>query len=243
MSDITRRDFLNGVALAIAAGLTPAAQLAAQPLRYPPALTGMRGHHRRLVRGRPCAARGQKLSPRRHAGRGGVRLVVVGGGISGLAAAWFYRERANAGARILILDNHDDFGGHAKRNEFRLDGRLILGYGGSESLQSPQGAVQRRRQGPAEGPRRRPRRASMPPSSAALSLARAVARRVLSARGVRARHARHRRPDDDGRRRPRPRPAATPSRSASSSPSSRSRPEARTQLIDLFEQKQRPAPG
>src|SRR5207244_524099 len=63
-------------------------------------------------------------------------LVVVGGGISGLAAAWFYR-RANRGARILILDNHDDFGGHAKRNEFRLDGRLILGYGGSESLQAP----------------------------------------------------------------------------------------------------------
>ena len=45
MTDITRRDFLNGVALTIAAGLTPAAQIMAQPLRYPPALTGMRGHH------------------------------------------------------------------------------------------------------------------------------------------------------------------------------------------------------
>ncbi len=65
-------------------------------------------------------------------------LVVVGGGISGLAAAWFYRHAAGPDARILILDNHDDFGGHAKRNEFWLDGRLILGYGGSESLQSPQ---------------------------------------------------------------------------------------------------------
>ena len=64
-------------------------------------------------------------------------LVVVGGGISGLAAAWFYRQ-AHRDARILILDNHDDFGGHAKRNEFRLDGRLIIGYGGSKSLQSPQ---------------------------------------------------------------------------------------------------------
>ena len=40
-------------------------------------------------------------------------------------------------ARILILDNHDDFGGHAKRNEFTLDGRLIIGYGGSESMHSP----------------------------------------------------------------------------------------------------------
>jgi spermidine dehydrogenase len=45
-------------------------------------------------------------------------LVVVGGGISGLSAAWFYRRAAGPTARILVLDNHDDFGGHAKRNEF-----------------------------------------------------------------------------------------------------------------------------
>jgi spermidine dehydrogenase len=42
---ITRRDFLQGTALTIAAGLTPLAQLAAQPSRYPPALTGLRGQH------------------------------------------------------------------------------------------------------------------------------------------------------------------------------------------------------
>ncbi len=136
MTDITRRDFLNGVALAIAAGLTPAMQLAAQPLRYPPALTGMRGHHagsfevgHDLRDGKTFSLDGLPIEER-------YDLVVVGGGISGLAAAWFYR-RANREARILVLDNHDDFGGHAKRNEFRLDGRLILGYGGSESLQSP----------------------------------------------------------------------------------------------------------
>jgi spermidine dehydrogenase len=64
-------------------------------------------------------------------------LVVVGGGISGLAAAHYYRKARGPGVRILILDNHDDFGGHAKRNEFRVDGRLIIGYGGSESIQSP----------------------------------------------------------------------------------------------------------
>ena len=65
-------------------------------------------------------------------------LVVVGGGISGLAAAWFYRRAAGADARILILDNCDDFGGHAKRNEFRpTDQRLLIGYGGSQSIQSP----------------------------------------------------------------------------------------------------------
>ena len=41
-------------------------------------------------------------------------------------------------ASILILDNHDDFGGHAKRNEFTVDGRFLLGYGGSEAMQSPE---------------------------------------------------------------------------------------------------------
>ena len=62
---------------------------------------------------------------------------MVGAGLSGLSAAWFYRDRFGPDARILILDNHDDFGGHAKRNEFTVDGRLLIGYGGSESLQSP----------------------------------------------------------------------------------------------------------
>ena len=96
MTDITRRDFLNGVALTIAAGLTPAAQLAAQPLRYPPALTGMRGHHVGSFEV------GHDLRDRKKFSLEGVAiderydLVVVGGGISGLAAAWFYR-RANAG--------------------------------------------------------------------------------------------------------------------------------------------------
>src|SRR5258708_35643188 len=64
-------------------------------------------------------------------------LVVVGGGISGLAAAYFYRKRAGKNARILILDNHDDFGGHAKRNEFRAGGRTLLTYGGTQSIESP----------------------------------------------------------------------------------------------------------
>src|ERR1700730_18024473 len=95
MSDITRRDFLNGVALTVAAGLTPMAQIRAQPARYPPALTGMRGQH-------------QGSFEIAHAlGREGARfpldgvpleecydLVVDGGGIGGLAAAFFYRRAA-----------------------------------------------------------------------------------------------------------------------------------------------------
>ena len=63
-------------------------------------------------------------------------LVVVGGGISGLAAARFHRA-ARPGARILIIDNHDDFGGHAKRNEFHLGGKLHLLNGGTLEIDSP----------------------------------------------------------------------------------------------------------
>src|SRR5262249_43134080 len=136
MTDISRRDFLNGVALTIATGLTPAAQIAAQPLRYPPALTGMRGQHpgsfetaHALRDGTRFAADVLPIEER-------YELIVVGAGISGLAAAWFYRQ-GGANPRILVLDNHDDFGGHAKRNEFRFNDRLLLGYGGSESMQSP----------------------------------------------------------------------------------------------------------
>jgi spermidine dehydrogenase len=63
-------------------------------------------------------------------------LVVVGAGVSGLAAAFFYREQ-HPNARVLLIENHDDFGGHAKRNEFEWNGRTILGYGGSQSLEAP----------------------------------------------------------------------------------------------------------
>ena len=138
MSSISRRDFLNGIALTVAAGLTPAAQIAAEPTRYPPALTGLRGQHpgsyevahAQAWRGKVFALEGLPVEEE-------YDLVVVGGGISGLAAAFFYRRAAGPSARILVLDNHDDFGGHAKRNEFTFDGRLVIGYGGSESIDSP----------------------------------------------------------------------------------------------------------
>jgi len=138
MNETSRRDFLNGTALAIAAGLTPAMQVVAQPSRYPPVLTGLRGQHvgafeaaHALVQ-MPAHDAASRLDPEER-----YDLVVVGGGISGLSAAFFYR-RANPQARILVLDNHDDFGGHAKRNEFMVDGRLLIGYGGSQSIDSPQ---------------------------------------------------------------------------------------------------------
>jgi len=135
---ISRRDFLNGTALTIAAGLAPAqllhaAQAAAGNATYPPALTGLRGNHAGTFTLAHSLAREGAKYPTVLA-REAFDLVVVGGGLSGLAAAWFYRRKFGAGKRILILDNHDDFGGHAKRNEFTVRGKRLVTYGGSAEM-------------------------------------------------------------------------------------------------------------
>jgi spermidine dehydrogenase len=148
---ITRRDFLNGVAIGVggtfanawlpgmmfADQATPAAQ--DRPGYNPPGLTGMRGSHpgsfdvaHSLRDGTFWNTAGKPLETGES-----YDLVVVGAGLGGLAAAYFYRKHAGASARILILDNHDDFGGHAKRNEFRPGGRLLLTNGGTYAIESP----------------------------------------------------------------------------------------------------------
>ncbi len=138
---IARRDFLNGVAVGLGfLGSAAAAQLTQDsPGYYPPALTGLRGSHpgsfevaHSLRDGTLWKNAGDPVETHES-----YDLVIVGGGISGLAAAHFYRARTTPSARILILDNHDDFGGHAKRNEFRPQGRLLLGNGGTWSIESP----------------------------------------------------------------------------------------------------------
>ncbi|MDR0188518.1 NAD(P)/FAD-dependent oxidoreductase [Pseudomonas yamanorum] len=137
--DITRRDFLNGVAITIAAGMTPLQILQAAPdgRYYPPALTGLRGSYVGSFEVAHQMGWEKKVfDTDKLPITEDYDLVVVGGGLSGLSAAWFYREK-HPKAKILILENHDDFGGHAKRNEFQAGGRLIIGYGGSEAFQSP----------------------------------------------------------------------------------------------------------
>jgi len=168
--EITRRDFLNGMAIAsgslvslahaqridadtfipppplgdgpdpsamealLARGITPQ-----DPRYYPPALLGMRGNHPGSFEAAHAvrdAAFWKTAGNVRDTGEE-YDLVVVGGGISGLSAAHFYRARAGANARILILDNHDDFGGHAKRNEIHIGGRMLLMNGGTAGIDSP----------------------------------------------------------------------------------------------------------
>ena len=138
---ISRRDFLNGVSLAIGASLIPVHSIAGEPVveglssYYPPAKTGMRGAHPGSFEVAHATVQGQKWAAEETGEH--YDLVVVGAGISGLSAAYIYRRDVNPEARILILDNHDDFGGHAKRNEFTLDGRNFIGYGGTMLIEAP----------------------------------------------------------------------------------------------------------
>lgn len=144
---ITRRDFLNGTQVAIGASLLSPwsevlganAGFTLPPGYYPPAKTGLRGSHdgswetmHSLVSGKswPKAAPDESYD-----------LVIVGAGISGLSAAYFYRKD-HPDARILLLDNHDDFGGHAKRNEFSINDTTRIGYGGTESIDTPSAYTQ-----------------------------------------------------------------------------------------------------
>jgi len=138
---ITRRDFINGVSVAIGASLVPACArerdpaAAGPPAMYPPGRTGMRGSHPGSFENAHATVQGRRWAvgtPDEH-----YDLVVAGAGISGLTAAYLYRRDVNPDARILVLDNHDDFGGHAKRNEFTLDGRKFIGFGGTMFIEAP----------------------------------------------------------------------------------------------------------
>jgi spermidine dehydrogenase len=150
LRNIGRRDFLNGIGVAVGASLViPNTILGEllnaadapfapekQPGYYPPAKTGMRGSHDGSWEAGHALRDKEKWD---HAAkdRETYDLIIVGGGISGLAAAYFYRQKVGNKARILILDNHDDFGGHAKRNEFTSGGKTLIGYGGTQAIAGP----------------------------------------------------------------------------------------------------------
>jgi len=144
--DISRRDFLNGASIAIGGSALGSGRIADAPTTprstrsssnapaqpgeyYPPRLTGMRGSHEGSFEVAHEMRYGKTWDNAEDTGES-YDLIVVGGGLSGLSAAYFFRK-ALPQARILILDNHDDFGGHAKRNEFEVDGKLVIGYGGT----------------------------------------------------------------------------------------------------------------
>src|SRR5262245_59483749 len=142
---ITRRDFLNGVALSVVgSALAPELMRAQQefaperaPDYYPPTRVGMRGSHAGSFEvAHQLRDSGQwNLSGAITTGES-YDLVIVGGGLSGLAAAYYFIREVGRNAKVLILDNHDDFGGHAKRNEFHYNGRMLALNGGTLNIES-----------------------------------------------------------------------------------------------------------
>ena len=149
-SEITRRDFLNGTLLALGSTLLPplASGKEIENLiasdHYPPLLNGLRGSHNHSYdTAHQLAWSGKNDWHKATTGKTTNNrdehydLVMVGGGISGLAAARFYQQKYGTDKKILIVDNHDDFGGHARRNEFDIDGQTRIGYGGSQSMEDP----------------------------------------------------------------------------------------------------------
>jgi spermidine dehydrogenase len=148
---ITRRDFVQGAAVAAGAALQAGAlgssgvanastAVSAGPQRmtiadYPPVKTGMRGSHPGAYEIAHALARDGAKFPEPKATDEHYDLVVVGAGISGLAAAHYYQKRFGPDSKILLLENHDDFGGHAKRNEFHQSGDMVLSLGGTHNLE------------------------------------------------------------------------------------------------------------
>ena len=143
--DITRRDFIHDLSfaslgLSFSGGVLASADTGGKDpgeFDYPPVRTGMRGSHPGAFEAAHALAREGKSFAAPVDLDESYDLVVVGGGISGLAAAWYYRKRFGPDSRILILENHDDFGGHAKRNEFHQGGQMRLSWGGTMNLEYP----------------------------------------------------------------------------------------------------------
>jgi spermidine dehydrogenase len=137
---ISRRDFINGMAIAAGSLALPFEALRAQAAAddYPPSRLGMRGSHpgsfeaahalrdRHVIDTANVLPTGESYD-----------LIVVGAGLSGLAAAHFFQKYVGQKARVLLLDNHDDFGGHAKRNEMQVQGRTVVLNGGTLEIESP----------------------------------------------------------------------------------------------------------
>ena len=120
---------------------TPADLDRFDPPHYPPSLTGLRGSHP----GSNSHAHDRALAKRSDWGPStelseSYDLLVVGGGISGLSAAYLYLQKHGEDKKVLILDNHDDFGGHAKRNEHTVGGKTLISYGGSQTIVEPKNA-------------------------------------------------------------------------------------------------------
>jgi spermidine dehydrogenase len=152
--DITRRDFLNGTLLASGAALLQSnspAQLLAQAAANETANNDWTGYggvgDYANSNGNTAAVfeAGHQIRDGAFESLPGSVIetgetydcVVVGGGISGLAAALTFHRLAGEGKTCLVIDNHPIFGGEAKRNEFLVDGHRLTAHQGSALFWPP----------------------------------------------------------------------------------------------------------
>lgn len=64
-------------------------------------------------------------------------LIIVGAGMAGLGAAYEHTKIAKPGEKCLMIENHPVFGGESKRNEFEVDGHLLIGPQGANGFSAP----------------------------------------------------------------------------------------------------------
>jgi spermidine dehydrogenase len=149
-SEISRRDFLDGVGVTVGGAMVGSSVIAALGSpglaaaqqtsgagqgNYPPALTGLRGQTQSDFEVSHAMRDGKTFDAGEDTGEI-YDLVVVGAGMSGLAAAYYFRKKLPE-TKVLILDNSDDFGGHARRNEFAVNGRQVILNGGTLEIWHP----------------------------------------------------------------------------------------------------------
>ena len=140
-AEITRRDFLGSTLLASGAllleGVAPSALLAGADEFSGYGGVGEYSHSNGntlevLLAGHKMRDRAYDLLPADTVDTREVYdCVIVGGGISGLAAALFFLRHAGPGRSVLILENHPIFGGEAKQNEFEVEGKRLIAHQGS----------------------------------------------------------------------------------------------------------------
>ena len=64
-------------------------------------------------------------------------LIVVGAGLSGLAAAYYWCTRVDASAKILLIDASSRIGGSSVDHNFEVNGRAMSAPGGAQELVFP----------------------------------------------------------------------------------------------------------
>lgn len=146
---ITRRDFLGGIALGLA-GLASGCSTKGERrspnsgetgASTPPyEITGLRGQDPATMKLGHRLRDGEFLKLPSHVTDTGEEydLIVIGAGLAGLAAAYVYHREKKGRCRILILESHDDFGGHARRNTFHYQGITLIAQGGTFALEEPE---------------------------------------------------------------------------------------------------------